>query len=1055
MAMSDEEINALNESIRELNDSMKMMADTFESVANQSKKVSDNLNNVSTGAKNADTNTDAMAKATIRSKGALDQFSDSTEEATKRQQAYKEAQASGIQATLGFADALISTEAGFTKFSGALSAAGDAAMDLGKSQGGFGEVLGRIVKAGTIVGEQYLEQADAVLKATDSISRMGAVNTFTADQVRLMGERTGLAWNELDKLIKPMTSMGGALRVLGAGSSDAVENFTKMNEVTQETREAFQRLGLDDEQRIQATADYVNLMFKSNGALTAQQRTQDSLAKGAKAYTENLFVLAEMTGTDIESAKKQQEINRATYEWTLQQNKWTQERLELERKGDEQGLARLDAEIAAANKLIDDVGQLGQFLVLGMNVEEQIRKAKEGAYEQGEFLDQYNRAAQSTMDNVGHAALALSEDFQKSSGLTMETVGKVTDMQVDAAEGMTQVAIANRPRARIAENEAGEGPAATDPAQEARNVMTEASRDVKLFASSLLAETNPLLQGFNKTTIASTALAIAAGAAAVALSAIALKRGAGAIFGGGAGGGGGAGRAAGAADDVADAARTGSRFGRAARTVGRIAGRAALPLAAGMSVYDAYQGFTADTDASTGERFRNAGSSALSGLTFGMLGSDPDEIAARRQDNISAATPAATPAAGVTVPAAPAVEIPWDAMRELASQKFDEKESENIATNIDLLKMFGEAMSSIPEIKPIVIDEGWFSDEIKMPWDIIRDFGEANLPKSDKIIKNVEVVQAFANSAPTLAAISELKPIETGGMLSSLKMPWEVIQDFGNTELPSVKQIQDNQEIINAFTNAVVDMSNIPDIKRIETGIFGGLFSSFDMPWDVINDFGNTELPSVKQIQDNQEIINAFTNAVVDMSNIPEIKMIETGIFGGLFSSFDMPWDVINDFGNTELPSVEQITNNKLVIDAFASAATVMSTIPEIKFSEESADSLDRLTDKLKDFSKLNTGDILENIAALRTLESSTSLVRSINQQTSVPDTSQITNAVASETVTRNTQTATTTNTAPVENSAQALNEQLISMLSQKLDIVIEKLGDSVDIQDRTFRYNI
>jgi hypothetical protein len=51
--------------------------------------------------------------------------------------------------------------------------------------------------------------------------------------------------------------------------------------------------------------------------------------------------------------------------------------------------------------------------------------------------------------------------------------------------------------------------------------------------------------------------------------------------------------------------------------------------------------------------------------------------------------------------------------------------------------------------------------------------------------------------------------------------------------------------------------------------------------------------------------------------------------------------------------------------------------------------------------------------------------------------------------------TTTTTNTAPVENSAQALNEQLISMLSQKLDIVIEKLGDSVDIQDRTFRYNI
>jgi ABC-type transporter Mla subunit MlaD len=279
MAMSDEEINALNESIRELNDSMKMMADTFASVANQSKKVSDNLNNVSTGAKNADTNTNAMAKATIRSKGALDQFSDSTEEATKRQQAYKDAQASGIQATLGFADALISTEAGFTKFSGALSAAGDAAMELGKSQGPVGEVLGRIVKAGTIVGEQYLEQADAVLKATDSISRMGGVNTFTADQVRLMGESTGLAWNELDKLIKPMTSMGGALKVLGGSSSESAAIFASMNDVTRETRESFQRLGLDDEQRIEATADYVQLMFKSGTALSSQQKTQENLIK--------------------------------------------------------------------------------------------------------------------------------------------------------------------------------------------------------------------------------------------------------------------------------------------------------------------------------------------------------------------------------------------------------------------------------------------------------------------------------------------------------------------------------------------------------------------------------------------------------------------------------------------------------------------------------------------------------------------------------------------------------------------------------------------------------
>ena len=61
----------------------------------------------------------------------------------------------------------------------------------------------------------------------------------------------------------------------------------------------------------------------------------------------------------------------------------------------------------------------------------------------------------------------------------------------------------------------------------------------------------------------------------------------------------------------------------------KILGKAALPLAAGMSAYDAYKGFTADKDATMGQKLVNAGSSALNGLTFGLLGSSPEEIAAR------------------------------------------------------------------------------------------------------------------------------------------------------------------------------------------------------------------------------------------------------------------------------------------------------------------------------------------------------------------------------------------------------------------------------------------
>lgn len=54
------------------------------------------------------------------------------------------------------------------------------------------------------------------------------------------------------------------------------------------------------------------------------------------------------------------------------------------------------------------------------------------------------------------------------------------------------------------------------------------------------------------------------------------------------------------------------------RGAGGILGKLALPFAAGMAAYDAYQGFNADPNASFGGKLANAGKGALSGMTFGL-----------------------------------------------------------------------------------------------------------------------------------------------------------------------------------------------------------------------------------------------------------------------------------------------------------------------------------------------------------------------------------------------------------------------------------------------------
>ena len=68
-----------------------------------------------------------------------------------------------------------------------------------------------------------------------------------------------------------------------------------------------------------------------------------------------------------------------------------------------------------------------------------------------------------------------------------------------------------------------------------------------------------------------------------------------------------------------------------------------LIAAGAMGAFDAASGFSADPNAGIGEKLGNAGSSLVNGLTFGLLGSSPDEIAANAAANGTTSSEGATP----------------------------------------------------------------------------------------------------------------------------------------------------------------------------------------------------------------------------------------------------------------------------------------------------------------------------------------------------------------------------------------------------------------------------
>jgi hypothetical protein len=114
-----------------------------------------------------------------------------------------------------------------------------------------------------------------------------------------------------------------------------------------------------------------------------------------------------------------------------------------------------------------------------------------------------------------------------------------------------------------------------------------------------------------------------------------------------------------------------------------------------MGAYDAYQGFTADPTAPLSERFGNAGNSVLSGATFGLFGSDPEEIAERARlsekttEEIATAATAATAASEVPT-ARPISELSTAEEFSEERNRLDQLVQQNTITRQEQIDLLGE-----------------------------------------------------------------------------------------------------------------------------------------------------------------------------------------------------------------------------------------------------------------------------------------------------------------------------------------------------------------------------
>ena len=504
------------------------------------RELNDNLRYMNEGVASAASGTKTFADGMTEAAKAEKEAADVIKAANKRME---QAQNQAIASMAQFGQALTSgSEGGFNKFGSSLNTAAGAVATVAKSFGPLGAVLGGLVQVGTKLLTMQLKQADDALKASDEIKKLGNAGALSTKEVMNMVHGAGLSAAEAGKLTNAMKKAGSGIVGLGDKFGDGANAFGKMVAVTDQQREGFQRLGISQEELMGYQGDYLALQKASGMQMNKQAKDGEALKKASLDYTRNLVELSNISGNDIETAKKNMEAERSRYEVMIDTARINREINAAEQSGNTAKADMLKKELASRNALLDASSQyldedskagLAQFLATGaitdaskqfanagVDMDSFRRRIKAGEDVSADFSEAIKKATNKQLESVGTAAM-----YDKSVGKNF-LINEKLIAHSQSRLGIDEKKMKQDAKAAVQDQETGKK---EDTAESARNAATTAAIKSTVAFDTALSETNPIISGFNGSLgLATLALA---GLAAAGTAALAAKAA------GGAGGG--------------------------------------------------------------------------------------------------------------------------------------------------------------------------------------------------------------------------------------------------------------------------------------------------------------------------------------------------------------------------------------------------------------------------------------------------------------------------------------------------------------------------------------
>ena len=294
-------ITQINDKLKEMNDLLAKQGSVFTGQVNainnsvsSTKNLFASMQNISNSQKQVDSVYTGVSKKSEAAAKAFSVMDASAAQLTK-------ALSDGGTAVLGFANTMLDTTPGLTKYTRSVTDMALVVSDFAAPFGLLGKAAGGMVAIlGTLVGASF-KYSDAAVKSYDEISKAGAGIGESADSFLKLAHQANLSSQNMGILSKGVTELGDKLLFLGSTTSKGVETYAKMASFNDKTLKQYRNLGFTQQDLIESQEKYLELQALSGADM---RKSPQELQKASLEWIDQQNELAELTGIN---AKTQQE----------------------------------------------------------------------------------------------------------------------------------------------------------------------------------------------------------------------------------------------------------------------------------------------------------------------------------------------------------------------------------------------------------------------------------------------------------------------------------------------------------------------------------------------------------------------------------------------------------------------------------------------------------------------------------------------------------------------------------------------------------------------------